>query len=147
MIFDHEAIRLYECALRRGWWHRLGARFRGRSAYLRDIATLVACRTVTARHALGAQTVPIAHIRGSEGRRDLFDDAFYPRDQRTRQRWLAIATAWLQGIALPAVELIRVGSVYVVRDGHHRISVRRALTIGEVDAEVTVWDLTPAPPK
>lgn len=42
---------------------------------------------------------------------------------------------------MPAVELIKVGDVYVVRDGHHRISVARALGEGFVDAHVTAWEL------
>lgn len=59
----------------------------------------------------------------------------------TRRRWLSIAVARLNGQAMPAVELIKVGDVYVVRDGHHRISVARALGEGFVDAHVTAWEL------
>jgi hypothetical protein len=36
--------------------------------------------------------------------------------------------------------LIRVGDEYYVRDGHHRISVSRALGLATIVAEVTVWD-------
>jgi hypothetical protein len=39
------------------------------------------------------------------------------------------------------VELIQVGEVYFVRDGHHRISVAAALGQQEVDASVTVWQV------
>jgi hypothetical protein len=44
-----------------------------------------------------------------------------------------------QGIWLPPVRLIRVGDDYYVRDGHHRISVSRALCLGTITADVTVW--------
>jgi len=37
---------------------------------------------------------------------------------------------------LPPVELIRTGGIYFVRDGHHRISVARALGEAYIDAEV-----------
>jgi hypothetical protein len=140
-----ESILLYERAHRDGWWHRLRARLRGRPTRLLDLATIVAGGTISARHALGQQTVPIAMIRGTEGRRDAFDDAFHPLNTRSRQRWHSIARAWLQGVSLPPVDLIRVGDIYVVRDGHHRISVLRALGIDEIDAVVTAWDITPAP--
>jgi len=140
-----ESILLYERARRDGWWHRLGARLRGRPTRLLDLATIVAGGTISARHALGAQTVPIGQIRGTEGRRDAFDDAFHPLQTRSHDRWYAIARAWLQGVSLPPVDLIRLGDIYIVRDGHHRISVLRALGIKEVEAVVTAWDITLAP--
>lgn len=143
MVFSHESAALYERACQLGWWYRLGAWLCGRPARLLDAATLVAHSPITASHYLGYQTVPIAQIRGSEGRRDLFDDAFYPRETYTRTRWLSIATAWLHGVALPRVELIRLGEIYVVRDGHHRISVQAAVGNAEVEAVVTAWSLAP----
>lgn len=36
---------------------------------------------------------------------------------------MTLAVARQQGVALPAVELIQVGDLYFVRDGHHRVSV------------------------
>ena len=61
--------------------------------------------------------------------------------QRVRERWLSIASSYLHGISLPAVELIQVGDIYFVRDGHHRISVSRAFGEVEIDAEVWVWSV------
>ena len=46
---------------------------------------------------------------------------------------------------LPPVALIQVGHLYFVRDGHHRISVARALGQETIDAEVTVWDVACPP--
>jgi hypothetical protein len=40
------------------------------------------------------------------------------------------------------VELVQVGDVYFVRDGHHRISVALALGQRDVEAEVTLWQVT-----
>ena len=87
----------------------------------------------------------IRQIRGTEGQRDAFDDAFHPLTSHTRGRWVSIASAWLQGTSLPPVDLIRVGEVYFVRDGHHRISVARALGQQEIDAVVTVWEVATSP--
>jgi hypothetical protein len=38
---------------------------------------------------------------------------------------------------MPLVDLVRIGEIYFVRDGHHRISVARALGLDEIDANVT----------
>jgi len=45
------------------------------------------------------------------------------------------------GVTLPLVDLVQVGDVYFVRDGHHRISVARAFGQESIDAQVTVWEV------
>jgi hypothetical protein len=42
-----------------------------------------------------------------------------------------------RGEAMPPVDLVRIGQIYFVRDGHHRVSVARALGHGDIDALVT----------
>src|SRR5262245_24261204 len=120
-------IDVYQRAQRRGWWYRLWSALRGRSSRLLDLATAVAGSQILARHAAGLHIVPIQQIQGSEGRSDSFDAAFHPLQTHTVLRWRSIARAWLDGKILPPVELIRIGDTYFVRDGHHRISVARAL--------------------
>lgn len=75
----------------------------------------------------------------------MFDDAFHPIRTHTELRWRRVARAGLAGVTLPPVELIRIGEAYFVRDGHHRISVARALGQKEIDAVVTVWQVEPQP--
>lgn len=87
----------------------------------------------------GIQTVAIKHITGSEGRMADFNKGFEPLNEATKDRWVSIAEARQQGASLPAVDLIKVGSRYYVRDGHHRISVARAMGELFVDARVTEW--------
>jgi hypothetical protein len=132
--------RCFTRALLRGRWHTLWSRVWGKPGGLLDLTTLLAKRNIHTARTTSCQTVPISRIRGSEGRYHDFDSAFHPRQTHTRDRWLHIAHARLDGIELAPVELIRVGEDYFVRDGHHRISV--ALTFGqrEIDAVVTVWD-------
>jgi hypothetical protein len=100
-----------------------------------------ACRLDTSCDA-GLQTVAIAQILGSEGRSTDFDRDFYPLHDHNRERWLGIARARQEGKALPVVSLVQIGDVYFVRDGHHRISVARALGQEEIEARVTVWQAT-----
>jgi hypothetical protein len=96
-------------------------------------------------HYAGLQTVLIRHIRGSESRLDDFDADFRPLQSRTCERWLSIGRARLQGATLPPIELIRVGDTYFVRDGHHRLSVARALGEKFIEAQITVWTTKPQP--
>jgi hypothetical protein len=96
----------------------------------------------------GFREVPIDQIRGSEGRPEGFDVDMLPTDGQSRGRWVSVATARQRGVQLPPVVLVQVGGVYFVRDGHHRISVARALGEQFIDAEVTVWEVDdPQPAK
>jgi hypothetical protein len=98
-------------------------------------------RAIRAQHSLGLRSVEIERIAGTESRADDFDAHFNPREDRIRQRWVNIAELRLRQAALPAVELIQVGSEYFVRDGHHRISVARVLGNAFIDAQVTLIEL------
>ncbi len=89
-----------------------------------------------AGHDAGLQTVPTRKILGSENRVQDFDAQFHPVQSRTRERWLSIAEARLMGAGLPAIELIELGGIYYVRDGHHRLSVARALGEEYIEAHV-----------
>lgn len=139
------ALGLYRSALR-------GARLGKWYALLtRRPYTLLRLNQVDARgvawrnHFVGVCTVPICEIRGSEGRSGDFDAKFRPLHDWTRGRWLSIATARLMGVTMPPVKLIQVGDTYYVRDGHHRISVARAMGQEWIEAEVAVWRLDASP--
>jgi len=90
----------------------------------------------------GIRTVPLSQIRGSEGRSRYFDGDFNPLHDRARGRWLNIARARQQDKVLPPVVLVQVGDIYFVRDGHHRVSVARALGQTDIDARVTLWQVS-----
>ncbi|MFN2194821.1 MAG: hypothetical protein ACK2UW_01690 [Anaerolineales bacterium] len=109
--------------------------------HLEDLNELLASRKVSASYDAGLQTVAIAQIVGSEGRVHDFDSKFHPRKDNTSERWVGIAMAHLEGSSLPPVELIRIDDRYYVRDGHHRISVARAMGQTEIDAQVHVVEL------
>jgi hypothetical protein len=85
------------------------------------------------------QTVRVQQIRGSESRSRDFDADFHPLREFNRFRWISVAAARLDGLSLAAVELIQIGDEYYVRDGHHRVSVARALGELYIEARVTVW--------
>lgn len=71
------------------------------------------------------QEIPLNKIVGSVGRYRDFNRAFLPRPHLDAARWLRIDQ--LQGQkALPPIDVFRVGDVYFVQDGNHRVSVARA---------------------
>lgn len=86
---------------------------------------------------LGLRTVELDSILGSVDRPTGFDRQFRPTTSRVRVRWERIANAMRRGEAMPPISLYRIGEVHFVRDGHHRVSVARALGRSEIDAYVT----------
>jgi hypothetical protein len=115
----------------------------GHSRSLLDLATEVSKRKIRSQHYAGTRTVPINRIKGSEGRSGDFDCDFNPMNTNTIDRWMSIASARSCGDTLPLIELTQVGSDYYVRDGHHRISVARALGEEYADARVIILELEP----
>ena len=110
-----------------------------RSNHLLALDKAAAGRSDANHHYLGTYTVPLSQIRGSETRTQDFDRSFHPLNARTMHRWTSVARARQNGTPLPAVELIKVGQDYFVRDGHHRISVAHAFGEQFIEAEVIEW--------
>jgi hypothetical protein len=135
------AVQLYQRACLSGWLRHIAAYLRGRSSDLRNLTEVETHHRIQNRYPAGVQLVALDQVQGSQGRCRDFDRAFYPRQSHNKNRWLQVATARALGIALPLVQLVQVGDIYFVRDGHHRISVARALGQGEIEAEVRVWQV------
>jgi hypothetical protein len=84
----------------------------------------------------GIKTVAIEKIAGSLNRYQQFDRAFLPLEDQIANRWENIDRAFYQDIGLPPVVLYKVGEVYFVVDGHHRVSVAREQGQKFIDADV-----------
>jgi hypothetical protein len=91
----------------------------------------------TGQHDLGLRVVPLDAVVGSVDRTVDFDRGFRPTSQRLRSRWERIAAAQRRGESMPPVSLFRIGDLYFVRDGHHRVSVAKSLGRPDIDAYVT----------
>jgi uncharacterized ParB-like nuclease family protein len=138
----HQAIsRMYGLALLRGWLYRVIARILQHEGRLIDYEGALKNGNIRSSHDSGIRTVPIDRIRGSLGRTEDFDAAFRPLKAHTRARWLSVASAWVYEVALPPVELVQVGELYFVRDGHHRLSVAKAFGQESIEATVIVVDV------
>jgi hypothetical protein len=86
---------------------------------------------------LGLQVVDLDTIVGSVDRTRDFDRNFRPTSPHARERWERIATAVRRGEPMPPVDLYRLGELHFVRDGHHRVSVARAIHQPTIEAYVT----------
>jgi len=84
----------------------------------------------------GLRTVPVKQIVGSVDRYRDFARSFLPTQSHTEDKWKGIDRARLQDVELPPIQLYKVGGVYFVRDGHHRVSVAREKGAEFIDAEV-----------
>jgi len=132
------------------WLHRLMKRARLATRGVRQVESLL--RLDEALDALGrcphqprdlpreqAEAVPVRSVVGTMARADDFDRLFRPLspDVRRRRQRLARSTGQA-GPALSPLSLVRVGELYFVDDGHHRISIARARDQIAVDARVRV---------
>jgi hypothetical protein len=119
---------------------RVAARLRGEPDDVRMVLpyeeVIDALGFVSERSA-GVEVVPLDAIVGTVDRDRDFDRSFRPTSGRVRSRWENIAAAMRRGESLPPVDLVRLGEIYFVRDGHNRVSVARALGRRDIDAFVT----------
>ena len=140
-MFDFGTARLYPEFLARGQRCRFLSMLSRRSFRLLSLAEIDPTR-VHDRREVGLRTVPIERIRGTEAHDDDFDRHFHPLHKHVHDRWMSVAQARDREVGLPPVELIQVGDLYFVRDGHHRISVACALGQQYIEAEVTVCQVS-----
>ena len=84
----------------------------------------------------GVKTVRVDQIVGSLNRYHEFDRAFLPKEDYLAGRWQKVDRAFYQEVNLPPVVLYKVGDVYFVVDGHHRVSVAREQRQEFIEADV-----------
>jgi hypothetical protein len=86
---------------------------------------------------LGVQVIPLDQIVGSVDKVKDFDRRFRPTSDRSRQRWQRLAEKSRMGEYLPPIDVYKLGNLYFVIDGHHRVSVARAQGASVIEAHVT----------
>jgi hypothetical protein len=80
--------------------------------------------------------VPVAQVVGTAERPHDFDQDFRLVNVALRERWQHLEALVRQGVEPPPVTLVQLGELYFVLDGHHRVSVARALGRAVVTADV-----------
>ena len=87
---------------------------------------------------MGTEMVPLDSIVGSVGRYRDFTRTFLPRAAVNEERWSRVDAAMNSLEGVPPIDLFKIGEVYFVRDGNHRISVAHANGLKDIEARVTV---------
>ncbi|MCP4359099.1 MAG: universal stress protein [Chloroflexi bacterium] len=86
---------------------------------------------------LGIQEIPLDAIVGSVGRYEDFTRDFMPKHDSNKERWTNVKTAVMDMTGMPPIDVYKVGDVYFVIDGNHRVSVARQLGTKTITAHVT----------
>lgn len=122
----------------RRWWRPCERASRSEAALALDAAVTALGRhpDSSCRSAREAATVPLNVLVGTVSRSQDFDRLFRPRNEALRERWERLASLPANAAPLPPVSLIRVGELYFVEDGHHRVSVARARGQLAIDGHV-----------
>ena len=131
------ALRDFREARRKAAFEDLKSRLTGRSDDLLSYAEV--------NRALGLGTsaertladIPLDAIVGSVGRYSDFTRSFLPRRSSDAERWAKVKLKMQYHGGLPPIEVYRVGGVYFVLDGNHRVSVARELGATHIQAYVT----------
>ena len=80
------------------------------------------------------EEIDLGAVTGSVARPDDYDAAFRPRRAARDGRHREVQQRFAAGSAPPPIEVVRLGDLYFVMDGHHRVAVARELG----------WDSLPA---
>ncbi len=142
MAYQQIANQDFERAVMRGFIRKVLSLFTGANNELLRYDEVREQIPIRGQHYLGVKQVPIDKIVGSMGRYHDFDRAFLPTQIRTKERWVSIDKAHIAQVELPPVELYKLGEIYFVKDGNHRVSVARERGQVFVDAYVTQIDIS-----
>lgn len=132
-----EGIGVFQGARLRAFWHDFMSFVSGKSAELLSFDDIRARLRLREENYRGLQDVPLEQIAGSVGRYREFNDHFLPRRHNMQERWSRVYAQATGMTGLPPIELYKVGDVYFVRDGNHRVSVAREVGASHIQAHVT----------
>jgi len=137
LSFNQLADQDFDRAIKKGFWRKVLTRLTGKTNELLPFEEVRVKLPMRGQHYIGLKQVPIQNIVGSFGRYQDFDRAFLPTQKRTKARWVSINKAHYKQIFLPPVDLFKIGEIFFVKDGNHRVSVAHEQGQEFVDAFVT----------
>jgi hypothetical protein len=108
-----------------------------RRARLCGLTVFDETRRSGSRASRGIREISLDAIKGTTepNRAAQFDQDFRP-SKLTRGRWQSVWLAFHRGATLPPISVVQVGDAYAIRDGHHRVSVAKALGAPSIQAIV-----------
>lgn len=112
------------------------AHLSGRSNELLSYEEIAEKLNLNMRSERGVQKISLKAIVGSVGRYTDFTRTFLPLSDTDMERWARVKAAVDAGIVLAPIDVYKVGEVYFVLDGNHRVSVARQKGQIHIDAHV-----------
>ena len=131
-----EGVSKFQSVRNRAFWQDILHHLTGRHRELMNFDKIRTRLHLHEEHYQGIQDVPLDQIAGSVGRYKDFTASFLPKSNDMKERWSQVYAAANSMAGLPPIELYRVGDVYFVRDGNHRVSVARELQSKTIQAHV-----------
>ena len=130
------AIQDFQSAQQRAAVQEILGRITGKSTQLLSYEDVAEKLNLQVRVERGLQNIPLDAIVGSVGRYTDFTRTFLPRKSDDKQRWAGVKAAMESGEGLPPIEVYKVGEVYFVVDGNHRVSIARREGFKSLQARV-----------
>ena len=133
-----DALSDFNDARRKAALEEILARLAGKSDELFSYEEVAKKLKLNVRTERGISEIPVKSIVGSVGRYTEFTRNFLPRKNLDQERWARVKSAIddLNGTGLPPIEVYKVGEVYFVLDGNHRVSVARQEGFEYIEAHV-----------
>lgn len=136
-----EAREEFDNARRRGFWRAVG-RVPGRYHTLRlpALDRVLDAARFEGKSSRGVQEILLDRIVGTvtAAKRTDFDSVFLPLARRQRERWARLYAFMSAGFGdVPPIDVYQLEDNYYVIDGHHRVSIARALGRDRIEARVT----------
>lgn len=133
------AIQDFQSARKKAAVQEVLARITGKSTQLLSYDEVAEKLKLRIRTERGVQHIPLDAIVGSVGRNTDFTRTFLPRRAGDQQRWANVKAVFINTDSapdLPPIEVYKVGEVYFVMDGNHRVSIARQEGMTSIEARV-----------
>jgi nucleotide-binding universal stress UspA family protein len=121
------ALQDFNDARRKASIQEILARLAGKSSELLSYDEVAEKLKLNVRTERGVYDIPLKAIVGSVGRYNEFTRGFLPLKSDDQIRWARVKTIVddPMGIGMPPIDVYKVGEVYFVLDGNHRVSIAR----------------------
>ena len=132
-----KAIQDFQAARQKAAIQEILARITGKSNQLLSYDEVAEKLKLQSRMERGVKTIPLDAVVGSVSRHTEFTRNFLPLRAEDQERWARVKTAFVESNAsLEPIEVYKVGEVYFVVDGNHRVSIARQEGLIAIEARV-----------
>jgi nucleotide-binding universal stress UspA family protein len=135
----NRAIEDFKSARSKAEFQRLWSSITGKSETLLPYDEISKKLHATNLSSKGLKDIPVDAILGSVNRYQDFNRNFLPLHDEDMQRWARVKAAMTSpgSSGLPPIRVYKIGEVYFVLDGNHRVSIARQMGIDKIEAYVT----------